>query len=791
MKVLDRKLLREARGHLGMLLAVGGIIVVGVTCLVTMVSAYINLADAKQLYYSQCRMADFSVELRKAPLAELKPLEEMPEVAKLRPRIQHAVTVDLPGMIEPIIGQVYSLPDRRRPVINDIVIREGSYFTARRDNEVIVNEKFAEAHRLRPGQWIRMLLNNQQQELFIVGTAISSEFVYLIGPGAIVPDDRRFGVFYMKRTYAEEVFDFEGSANQVLGRLSAAAGGDPREVLRRAEEMLAPYGVFTTTPLEDQLSNKFLTQEIQGLETFAVVTPCIFLAVAALVLNVLLARLAQQQRIVVGTLKALGYGDLQIFWHFLKFGLIVGVAGGLLGCGLGWWLARLLTDLYSRFYQFPELPSRPYWGVFAIGMLVSTGCAALGSFRGSRAVLRLHPAEAMRPSPPRRGGAILIERVGWLWRSLGSGWRMVLRNATRSRLRTAACVFAAAMGACVLINAFMMQLSIDELIDFQFHRIMRSDVDLTFNDERGRDALDEAVRLPGVDRAEPTLNVACTFINGWRRKKGAVTGLIRDAVLTVPRDAAGRRLRIPARGLVMSRQLADALGVGRGSLVGFEPVKGQKRLRYVPVVEISDSYLGTAVYADIKYLSRLVYEEYAVSGVQLAVQRDPASRGALYRALKNLPAVQTVAARADMIENLETVLETQSIFILLLVLFAGIVFFGSILNASLVSLAERQREVATLRVLGYGPWRVGGLLFRESMITTILGTLLGMPLGYLLMLATAEAYASDLFRMPIVAAPELWILTMVTAIIFGLITHLFVQRSINKMDWLDALKIQE
>ena len=791
MKTLNRKLLREARGHFVMLLAVTSIITVGVTCLVTMVSAYLNLAEAKQLYYAQCRMADFSIELKKVPLAELAPLAAMPEVAELRPRIQHAVTVDLPGVIEPISGQVYSLPVQRRPVIDDIVIRQGSYFTDRRDNEVIVNEKFAKAHRLRPGLWIRMLLNNQQQELFIVGTAISSEFVYLIGPGSIVPDDKRFGVFYMKRTYAEEIFDFKGSANQVLGRLSAAAGGDPREVLRRAENMLSSYGVFTTTPLEDQPSNKLLTQEIQGLKSFAVVTPCIFLATAALVLNVLLGRLAQQQRMVVGTLKALGYSDRQIFWHFLKFGLIVGLAGGLIGCGLGWWLAKLLTVVYGTFYQFSELHSPPHWNVFAVGILVSAGCAALGSLRGSRAVLRLHPAEAMRPSPPRRGGVILIERIGWLWRSLGSGWRMVLRNVSRSRMRTAACVFAAAMGACVLVNAFMMQLSMGFLIDFQFQRIMRSDIDLTFNDERNRDALTEAAKLPGVDRAEPTLNVACTFINGWRRKKGAITGLLADATLTIPRDIEGRRLRIPAHGIMMSRQLAESLGIKRGDSVGVEPIKGQRRLKYVPVVEISDSYLGTSVYADIQYLSRLIDEEYAVSGVQLTVDRDPARRDALYRELKRLPAVQAVSSRADMIQNLEIVLKTQSIFIALLVLFAGIVFFGSILNASLVSLAERQREVATLRVLGYGPWQVGSLLFRESMITTILGTLLGMPLGYLLMLATAEAYASDLFRLPIVTSSGLWILTMVMAIIFGLITHLFVQRAINKMDWLDALKIQE
>lgn len=791
MKTLDRKLLREVRGHLGMLLAVTSIITVGVTCLVTMVSAYMNLAEAKQLYYAQCRMADFSIELKKVPLAELDRLAVMPEVAELRPRVQHSVTVDLPGVIKPISGQVYSLPDQRRSVINDIVIRQGSYFTDRRDNEVIVSEKFAEANRLRPGQWIRMLLNNQREDLHIVGTAISSEFIYLIGPGAIVPDDKHFGVFYMKDSYAKDIFDFKGSANQVLGRLSAAASGNPREVLRRAEEMLSPYGVFTTTPLADQPSNKFLTQEIQGLQSFAVVVPCMFLAVAALVLNVLLGRLAQQQRIVIGTLKALGYSDAQIFRHFLKFGLVVGVGGGLLGCGLGWWMAELLTDMYSTFYQFPELHNRPHWSVYAIGMFVSSGCAALGSFRGSRAVLRLHPAEAMRPSPPRRGGSILIERIGWLWRMLGSGWRMVLRNVSRSRLRTAACIFAAAMGASVLVNGFMMQLAMDVLVDFQFQQIMRSDIDLTFNDEQGREALDEAAALPGVNRAEPTLNVACTFSNGWREKKGVVTGLLPNATMTIPRDIDGRRLRIPAHGLTMSRQLAESLDIRRGDTVGFEPIKGQRRLRYVPVVEITDSYLGTAVYADIKYLSRLVDEEYAVSGVQLTVDHDPSQLAALYHELKQLPAIQAVSSRADMIRNLKEVLETQTVFIALLVLFAGIVFFGSILNASLVSLAERQREVATLRVLGYGPWQVGGILLRESMITTIFGTLLGMPLGYLLCLASAEAYGSDLFRLPIIATPGMWILTMTMAIVFGLLTHLFVQRAINKMDWLEALKVQE
>jgi putative ABC transport system permease protein len=398
----------------------------------------------------------------------------------------------------------------------------------------------------------------------------------------------------------------------------------------------------------------------------------------------------------------------------------------------------------------------------------------------------------MRPSPPRHSGAILLERIGWLWRALGSGWRMVLRNVVRTRLRTAACIFAAAMGASVLVNGFMMQISIRYLIDFQFQQIMRGDIDLTLKDERGQDALWEAAKLPGVDRAEPMLDVACTFINGLHRKKGGVTGLLPHATLTIPRDREGRPLRIPAHGLSMSRTLAETLQVGRGDLVGVQPIKGQRRLRYVPVAEVCDSYLGTAVYADIHYLSRLVDEELAISGVQLKIDRAPSHRASLYRELKQMPSLQAVTARADMVQNLEdTVLKNQGIVISLLVLFAGVVFFGSILNTSLVSLAERQREVATLRVLGYGPWEVGSLLLRESMITTVAGTLLGMPLGYALTVITAEAYASDMFRMPIVASPGLWMATMAMALVFGLVTHLFIQRAISTMDWLDALKTQE
>ena len=137
--------------------------------------------------------------------------------------------------------------------------QSGGYFTDRRDNEVIVNEAFARRHGIHPGQRIHLILNNRRQELFVVGTAISSEFVYLVAPGSIAPDPEHFGVFYLKRTFAEEVFDFGGAANQIVGTVGSDASQDrPQEMLRRIETMLAPYGVVTSYARRTQASNQFL-----------------------------------------------------------------------------------------------------------------------------------------------------------------------------------------------------------------------------------------------------------------------------------------------------------------------------------------------------------------------------------------------------------------------------------------------------------------------------------------------------------------------------------------------------
>jgi putative ABC transport system permease protein len=794
MGALHRKLIRDLRDSGGLLLAIAAIIALGVASFVALRSAHSNLDDARRRYYARCRMADFWVELKKAPVVEAAALGRLPGVVAIRPRLQFRATVDLGRTGGPVSGLVLSLPERRdAPIINDIVLKSGSYFSPGRDEEVIVNDAFARRHHLRAGDRLRLLLNDRDLELSVVGTAISSEFVYLLGPGSFVPDPEHFGVFYLKQRYLEEVFDFKGACNQVVGLLAPGLRDRPEPLLERAERRLGPFGVFATSPRRDQISNRFVANALGALAVSSVTLPAIFLVVAAMVLGILMGRLVENQRTTLGTLKALGHSDRRLLAHVLEFGLAVGLAGGSAGCGFGYVLAGGLTRMYTQFFEFPALVNRPDPAVYAVGLLASVACALAGAARGARAVLRLEPAEAMRPKPPRRGGVIALERVAWLWRRLDSGWRLVLRNVVRNRRRSLAGAAAAAMATSLLVTGLLRDRAAFAMLETQFRKLQRSDVDLSFHNLRGRAALYDARRLPGVDRAEPVLNVACTLRNGRHARKGAITGLAAGATLTVPRDHLGRIVPIPASGLLLERQLAEILHVRPGDALTIEPTEGRRAPRRARVAGLLDSSLGLVAYAEIGYLSRLVDEEFALNGVQLTLDRRPSARPAFFAELKRLPSLEAFSDREGQYANLRgTLVGAIRGGTGILIVAAGLILFGTALNASLVGLAERRREVATLLVLGYSPRAVGRLFLREGLVIQLAGTLVGLPGGYLLYRGLiARVQDTELFRLPAVDPTAAWAWALALSLSFALASHAVVQRSIDRMDWLEALNVRE
>ena len=792
MSALQRKLGRDLLNTTGVLLTVVAIIAVGAGSLIALLSAQRILEHSQHTYYRDYRFADFWIDVKKAPLTAVQRIARLDGVADVQARVVFDVILDLPDVVQPLTGRLLSTPARGfESTINGIHLVRGSGFSDDRDEEVILSEAFAAKHDLDPGDRISLILNRKRQSFVIVGTAISPEYIYMVrGEGDFAPDPEHFGILYVKESYARDVLDFQDACNEIVGELSADYDGDIEILLDRMERILDPYGVFSTTPREHQASNRFLSDEIRGLGVTAMVMPVIFLGVAALVLNILMNRLAERQRTIIGTLKALGYSDRRIMRHFLSFGAVVGLVGGLAGIGAGVGMAAGMIELYKTFFQFPRFVYQLYPDLLVIAVAISLAFAISGTAKGVWKVLKLEPAEAMRSKPPERGGAIFLEHFPALWRRLGFRTHVALRSLARNRGRTATGITASALSSAIVLMTLIMYDSTYFLIDFQFDYVARSDVDVGMRDERSVAALLEADRLPGVDYAEPLLGVACHLRNGYRSRRVTVTGLSANHRLTVPMQRDLTPIDVPPEGVVLSNKLAEILDAHSGDHLELTPIRGRRETHEVFVAATVESFIGLDCYADIRYLSSVVGEALAVNSVQLAI--DPQRENALFRSLKNLPNAQGVSVGADARRNIEnTLTETMATSLGVTILFAGVIAFGSMLNASLIEIGDRLREISTFRVLGYTPGQIAGIFFRQNLVVFLAGFALAMPLGYGISRLTAQAYDTELFRMPIIMDPRVVLLTGGLTFSFVLIAQVFVYQRVRTMDWQEGIKVKE
>ena len=792
MNILNQKLRRDLWQTRGMLTAVILIVAMGVSCMVGLMGTSRNLQSARDSYYARCRMADFWVDLKKMPISELDVLKDLDGISEIRTRITGQVIVDMEGVEEPLSGTLLTLPAEPSPVINGIVMQSGTYFTSRREDEVIVSEAFASARGITEGDTIHLIMNGQRKPLFVVGTAMPSEYVYMTPPGAMTPEPSRYGVFYVKRGFGEDALGFHGACNSLVGLLPHGIEQDTKTLFDELRRRLKPYGLFAITPLNLQASNLNLSGELTGLSTSSFFISSIFLLVAALVLNVLMSRLVQQQRTIVGTLKALGYGNLAIFFHFIQFGLFVGAGGALLGSLLGYWISDGLTIEYHTYFSFPRLNNQFYPGLNLVALVISLVFGILGTLKGIRTVLKLSPAEAMRPPAPPGGGAVFLEAWTGLWRRLGFQWQIVLRNLIRNKGRTFTGMFSAAMGAAMVLVTFGTLDSMQYMVDFRFNMVDHADYTLALRNDKGYGALYEALDLPGIQAVEPILNVPCHFQNGNHRKEGVIQGLIRDARLTVPRTVSGEQVEIPETGLVMARRLGKELGLSPGDRVRVIPTQGLQQPVDLPVVGFIDSLFGLCVYARYDYLNRQISEAGAVSALQLKGRPTPSQEREFLRRIKSWPDLANCAETSFQKQVMQkTFVSQMGQMVYPLILFGAVIFFGAILNGSLISIMERAREIATFRVLGYQPGEIGGIFFRENLIQYGIGAFLGLPLGWWLLWAINSQYTNDMYAVPTIVAHASWIKTVILSFIFIFASHIFVRRGIRRLHWQDALSMKE
>ncbi len=790
MSVLNKKLLRALRRNWGQALAVSMVILCGTATYISMASAYHNLRLTRDTYYQQYRFPDFFVSVERAPASAVLRLETIPGVRSIRGRVTDEATIDVPGSDDPRLGRLVSMPDRRVPVLNDIHMVSGRYFDEGAPNQTIVNTDFAEANDLEIGGTISVTIDGRRHTLRIIGTAMSPEFVYMI-PSAesLYPNPERFGVFWVPESFVEMAMDMRGAWNDIIGTVD-----DPRNlrrVLDRMETELDGYGVFATIKAEDQISNSLLSDEIQSLEAIVLVLPTIFMGIAAAILLVLLNRMVRQERTEIGLLKAYGYSNLHVSGYYVRYALILGGAGALGGIAVGLWLARGLGRIYVDFFQFPVFVMQVYPGILANAILLSLAFALLGALSAARNAAAIQPAESMRPEAPRHAHRTLVERFDLLWRNLSFTWKMIFRNVSRYRLRAALNAGGVMIATGLLLIGLVFIDSVYYMIDFQFREAQREDMRINFVREMPRSALHSVARYEGVRRAEPMLQYPFEFTHGWRSQNNAIFGLAPDSQLRRLLDTEARPVPIEGRGVILSDKLARDLGVSAGSTVTIRPLKGRTEKEYeVTVRQVVQEYLGITAYMELDELSRLLGGGFAMNVALL--RADPDAIPAIARAMTDTPAVASADIAEENYENIaDTIAENIAVTSTLLVIFAGVIAFSIIYNSTVVSLLERERELASLRVLGFTKQEVGAIVYQENFLLGGVGVLLGLPFGAWSARTLLALLDTDMYRMPYHAETASFMLSAGLIAAFVALANLAVRRRIHRLDMVEVLKSRE
>ena len=314
---LDRKLLRDLWHMRGQSLAIALVIGAGVAMFVMAVNTLVSLRLTQETYYDRYRFADVFAHVRRAPVSLEESLREIPGVQTVHPRLVEHVTLDIPGMAEPAVGRIVSIPARPDTGLNRLYLRRGRGLETDRSTQVLISEAFAKMHSLGPGDSITAVLNGRKQDLKIAGVALSPEFIYQLPEGEALPDDRRYAVIWMGRGAMEAAFNMEGAFNDVT--LTLLPGAREADVIASVDRLLEPYGSVGAYGRSDQMSHKFVSNEIEELKGMALVVPTIFLAVAAFLLHVVMGRLIETQREQIAALKAFGYSNLAVGLHYGKF----------------------------------------------------------------------------------------------------------------------------------------------------------------------------------------------------------------------------------------------------------------------------------------------------------------------------------------------------------------------------------------------------------------------------------------------------------------------------------------
>ncbi|MCV0439242.1 MAG: FtsX-like permease family protein [Hydrogenophaga sp.] len=789
MKAIHIKLWRDLRRLRAQVATIALVVAIGVAGFVGMFSVHASLQGSRDDFYRDNRLADVFASVKRAPVHLRERLATIEGVAEVRLDVVFDAQIALAGAQAPVTGRFIGLDLARvqahRQGLNELTLRSGRWPERGRELEAVVSDRFAVARDLKPGDRVDAILNGRLERVHLVGTAISPEYVFASRGGA--PDDQSFGIWWIDHERMRQVFDMQGAFNQAALRLDA--GAREAAVIGATDRLLDAYGTLGAVGLDRQLSARIVADELAQLKVMGTVLPAIFLAVAMFILNVVVSRQVATQRGQIAALKALGYGDGAIAWHYIQLALVIAGLGVLAGLALSVWIGQLMLGLYDEVFRFNRLAYVTTPWLVVVATAVAASAAAIGTWTAIHAVVRLKPAQAMQPPAPPRYRRTLLERLG-PGRRVGAGALMVIRDFERRPWRAAFTVTGIAMAVALQISGAFWLDAIAHIVDTQFRRVQQGDVLVNFHRPVPLSVVGELRRLPGVVDAEPYRSEPVRVRLHGLSEDAQLLGLEASAQLLRVVDETRGHVALPAQGLVMSSLLARAIGADVGDRVRVEFRLWNQTQVEVPVVDVVHTMMGKQAFMRLDAMNVLARDGQGAT--EAALQVDPLAVAAFWDAVKRAPVINAVFDKAGSMASFnETTSRNMGVFSGILTLFAVAMAVGIVYNAARITLSERAWELAGLRVLGMTRAEVSVLLLAQLGAELLLALPIGAATGWALASLLMRLMSSDNIDFPVVIEPSTYASAALIVLAAGLASAFLVRRQIDRLDLVAVLKVRE
>ncbi|TCZ80823.1 ABC transporter permease [Paenibacillus albiflavus] len=766
------KLVRDIKQSIGQFIALVLVIAVGAFFYGGLVTYSDKLSAYTKDYYKEHNLSDLNVYYSQISKDDVAGLSKVEGIKKIEGRYTFDATQAIEDYKTSI--KIHSIPVNNE--INTPTMIEGSIPTKK--DEILLDSHYAKEHQYHVGDQISINTNGRDLKFIISGLCENVEHV----KKNETQDHKAYGVAYIAEETIPEIAD-GFYYNEIV--IDAQDGYNIDKLGQSIEVQSKQLSYLNQVSKERTFSYSKLNQTIYNNGMMSKVVPLVLFLISATILFLTMSRIIDSQRNQVGIMKALGIKNRKIRLHYMGYPVLAGIIGSILGSAIAATVfIPMITGSSARSHSLPDITySLSFYSIIP-PIIFSSAFGVLACYLSGRTILKERAAQAMRPKPPKTMKKLLIERVPGLWSRISYSYKLILRNIFLNKPKALASSIGVIVSTVLLITAFGTQAALQKVAN-QVEDVYTYDLRVDYTIGTSSDTL----KLPSSIKNSYDLSYfPVEFIKDDKKENATLVVTEKENSLIHFFDENDNEISLENNGVLVPKSYADKYHIVEGDIIQIKFTAPELNNKTVDtkVLQISSQYSNPSFYMTPAYLKSF---DINYSPTSLLVEANSSTDLISVRNFfEQDPHVDTIADKTGLKKSAQYILKQNSFVFIMFTICAVILSFSAVYTISSINIYERNRELATLKVLGYQKNRINRLIFFENIILTTLSVIVAIPISRYIYTFIVKALSSTHQQIPDKFNIFVILIAVILAFILTILANLLLRRKVTNINMIGSLK---